>query len=95
MPPEPENPDGADLRRPTLKGRYRRYRHGLRRNPATDRAWRTGVGIAGGVVVIAGIIMIPYPGPGWLVVFAGLALLATEFERAQRVLTFARTHYER
>jgi uncharacterized protein (TIGR02611 family) len=95
MPPEPENPDGTDLRRPTLKDRYRRYRHGLRRNPAKDRAWRTGVGIAGGVVVIAGIIMIPYPGPGWLVVFAGLALLATEFERAQRVLTFARAHYER
>jgi uncharacterized protein (TIGR02611 family) len=39
--------------------------------------------------------LIPYPGPGWLVVFAGLALLATEFERAQRVLTFARTHYAR
>jgi uncharacterized protein (TIGR02611 family) len=92
---EPENPDGTDLRRPTLKDRYRRYRHGLRRNPATDRAWRTGVGIAGGVVVIAGIIMIPYPGPGWLVLLAGLALLATEFERAQRVLTFVRTRYAR
>lgn len=52
------------------------------------------VGLIGGIVVLAGIIMIPYPGPGWLVVFAGLGILSTEFAWAQRVLDFAKTKYD-
>lgn len=52
----------------------------------TKRAF---IGIVGGVVVLIGIILIPYPGPGWLVVFAGLAILATEFAFAQRLLDTA------
>jgi uncharacterized protein (TIGR02611 family) len=54
---------------------------------------KTSVGILGGLVVILGLILIPYPGPGWLIVFAGLEILATEFDRAQRVLDFARGKY--
>lgn len=42
-----------------------------------------------------GIALIPYPGPGWLVVFAGLGLLATEFAWAHRVNMFAKHHYHR
>jgi uncharacterized protein (TIGR02611 family) len=52
------------------------------------------VAIAGFVVLALGIVLIPYPGPGWLVVFAGLAILATEFAWAGRVLTFARARYD-
>ncbi|HMH69843.1 MAG TPA: TIGR02611 family protein [Candidatus Saccharimonadales bacterium] len=52
------------------------------------------VGIVGGLVLIVGIVAIPYPGPGWLIVFAGLAILATEFEWAQRLLVFARGKYD-
>lgn len=52
------------------------------------------VGVVGGLIVLVGLVMIPYPGPGWLVVFAGLAVLATEFERAARVQTFAKERYE-
>lgn len=44
------------------------------------------VGIIGGVVVLAGLLMMPLPGPGVLVVFAGLAILATEFEWCRRLL---------
>lgn len=58
------------------------------------QAKRTLIGIVGGVVLVAGIIMIPYPGPGWLVVFAGLGILSTEFEWAQRVLHFAKGKYD-
>ena len=36
---------------------------------------KTGVGFIGGVVLVAGIIMIPYPGPGWVTVFLGLGIL--------------------
>lgn len=55
---------------------------------------RVGIGIIGGVVLIVGIIAIPYPGPGWLIVFTGLAILATEFAWARRVLGFARGRYD-
>jgi len=50
--------------------------------------------IIGGAVLIVGIVAIPYPGPGWLIVFAGLAILATEFTWAQRLLEFARGKYD-
>lgn len=51
------------------------------------------VGISGGFVTLAGIILIPYPGPGWLIVFAGLAILSTEFAFASRLLHFAKGKY--
>jgi uncharacterized protein (TIGR02611 family) len=52
------------------------------------------IGIAGTAVLVVGIIAIPYPGPGWLIVFTGLAILATEFAWAQRVLDFAKGKYD-
>ena len=63
-------------------------------NKTIKRAKRVGVGIVGGIVVLIGIIAIPYPGPGWLIVFTGLAILATEFEWAQRVLDKAKGSYD-
>ncbi len=58
------------------------------------KAKRAGVGLAGGTVLLVGVILIPYPGPGWLVVFAGLGILATEFHWAKRILTYARGKYD-
>jgi len=55
---------------------------------------RLGIGITGAVVLAIGLIAIPYPGPGWLIVFAGLAILATEFEWARRLLDFAKGQYD-
>jgi uncharacterized protein (TIGR02611 family) len=63
-------------------------------NKAMRQAKKASIGIAGGVVVLIGIVAIPYPGPGWLIVFAGLAILATEFEWAQRLLDKARGKYD-
>lgn len=55
---------------------------------------RVGIAIVGGLVLILGLVTIPYPGPGWLIVFAGLAILATEFEWAKHVLHEAREKYD-
>lgn len=52
------------------------------------------IGIVGGLVTLIGLILIPYPGPGWLIVFGGLAILATEFEFAARLLHFLREKYD-
>jgi hypothetical protein len=54
-------------------------------------ARRVAVTIAGFTVVIVGLILVPLPGPGWLIVFAGLAILATEYVWAQKLLNFAKS----
>lgn len=55
---------------------------------------RISIGVVGGLIVLIGVIAIPYPGPGWLIVFAGLGILATEFEWAQRVLDRVKSKYD-
>ena len=52
------------------------------------------IGIVGGLVGLIGLILIPYPGPGWLIVFGGLAILATEFAFASRLLEYLKHKYE-
>lgn len=52
------------------------------------------VGILGGTIVLIGLVLVPYPGPGWLIVFGGLAILASEFEFAGRILDYARGKYD-
>ena len=49
---------------------------------------------AGSTVLIAGIAMLVLPGPGLVVIIAGLAILATEFAWAERRLHQARGHAE-
>ena len=39
--------------------------------------------IFGGTLTIAGLILIPLPGPGLLIAFLGLSVLAIEFEWAR------------
>lgn len=55
---------------------------------------RAAVAVVGGVVLLVGLVTIPYPGPGWLIVFAGLGILSTEFDWAKRVLAFTRAKYD-
>ena len=45
-----------------------------------------GVGLVGGLVTAAGMVMLVTPGPGLLVIVAGLAILATQFAWAERAL---------
>jgi len=44
-----------------------------------------GVAITGVTVILIGIPLIPLIGPGWLIVFTGLAILASEFPWAGRL----------
>ena len=44
----------------------------------------------GFLIVIAGIIALPLPGPGWLIILAGLSILAKDFVWAARLMTFIR-----
>jgi uncharacterized protein (TIGR02611 family) len=57
--------------------------------------YRLVVGLVGTAVTVGGLFLVPLPGPGWLVVFVGLAILASEFAWAQRVLDFGRDRLRR
>lgn len=63
-------------------------------NSILRRGKKIGTAIAGGLVTLLGIVLIPYPGPGWLVVFAGLAILSTEFKFAATWLEWLEARYD-
>lgn len=52
------------------------------------------VTLVGSAVLVAGLIMMVTPGPGLLGIVAGLAILATEWDWADRWLTSARDRLE-
>ncbi|HWM00997.1 MAG TPA: PGPGW domain-containing protein [Actinophytocola sp.] len=47
-------------------------------------AKKVGAGVLGGVLLIAGVALLVLPGPGLLLVLAGLLVLASAFPAAQR-----------
>jgi uncharacterized protein (TIGR02611 family) len=69
---------------PGLRDRY------LRRNRTTRLVYKSVIGVIGSLVIVAGVVLLPLPGPGWLIIFVGLGILASEFEWAARLLAFAK-----
>lgn len=72
-------------------------------NPTAARDQRTApssplrkvlVAIVGVAVILVGIPLIPLFGPGWLIVFSGLAILASEFEWAGRLRDRIRSKFQ-
>ena len=64
----------------------------IRANPTGRLALKIGIGVLGGLVVAVGIVLIPFPGPGWAIVILGLAIWAVEFAWAKNLLEFTRRH---
>ncbi|MFI5524362.1 TIGR02611 family protein [Streptomyces platensis] len=64
--------------------------HFIKRSRPLHVSWQVGVFVVGLAVVVAGVIMLPLPGPGWLVIFGGMAIWATEFVWAQLVLRWTK-----
>ena len=48
------------------------------------------VGIVGGLVTLIGVVALVAPGPGWLIIFTCLGILATEFAWAAQALAHAK-----
>lgn len=101
--PHPGGADGprASTNRVNITGRvsgvkhgWQRWRDRLRERPVAQLGYRIAVGVVGTVVLAVGIVAIPYPGPGWAIVFLGLAILATEFRFAQVALHHVRQRYD-
>lgn len=77
------------------ENRWMQLRRRIAANPVLNLTYRIAVGVVGTAVLAVGIIAIPYPGPGWLIVFAGLGILGSEFAWAYRLLKFAKARYDR
>ena len=58
--------------------------------PGGHHLWRVAIALVGLAVVVAGIVMLVVPGPGWLVIFLGIAIWSTEFPWANSVAIFVR-----
>ncbi|MGW6425229.1 TIGR02611 family protein [Nocardia sp. NPDC055053] len=84
---------GASAGKPVFAERWRAFRASIEHRPTLNLGYRIAVGVFGGLVLLVGIVTIPYPGPGWALVFAGFGILATEFVWAHHTLTWVRGKY--
>ena len=80
---------GISPRQP-IRRFLRRSRDWVERYPRLRWAYRLGIAVLGTLIVIVGLILVPLPGPGWLIVFLGLATLGTEFPAAARFGAYVR-----
>jgi uncharacterized protein (TIGR02611 family) len=51
---------------------------------------RIAVTMIGVLVVLAGLVLLVLPGPGWVLIFVGLSILGSEYVWAQRLLRLAK-----
>lgn len=76
---------------PERRARERGRLHArLHANPAMALVTKIGVTLVGVLVLCAGLIMMVTPGPGLVGIAVGLAILATEYDWADRWLVAAR-----
>jgi uncharacterized protein (TIGR02611 family) len=78
-----------------IRRMLRRARAWVSRHPKLELAYRTAVAVVGGVLTVGGLVLVPLPGPGWLVVFLGLAVLGTEFHWARRISAWLKRMLDR
>ena len=83
-----------DPRRPPTDP-VRVVRERIRSHRTSRTVYRFVVGLLGVVITLGGLVLVPLPGPGWLIVLTGLAVLSTEFDPARRLLEFARRTLQR
>lgn len=63
-----------------------RFRTWIKRTQVGRIVWRVIIGLIGGGITVAGGVALIGPGPGILIVLAGLGILATEFAWAGEVM---------
>jgi uncharacterized protein (TIGR02611 family) len=86
---EPEEQQAAGTRE-RLTRRLKGVRSWVHRRPSGVAIWRVGIALIGLVVIIVGVVLLALPGPGWLVIFAGVGIWATEFAWAKSLLKSVR-----
>ena len=59
----------------------------VKRTKAGQLIWRIFIGVLGGTITVLGAIAMVAPGPGVLILLAGLGILASEFAWASRAVS--------
>lgn len=72
-----------------------KFRTWMKRTKAGHFLWRVIIGVIGGGITVLGGIALVGPGPGVLIVLAGLGILATEFAWAGEAMLKTRTYAQR
>jgi uncharacterized protein (TIGR02611 family) len=72
-----------------------RIRTWFKKTPIGRLVWRVIIGLVGGLITVLGAIALVGPGPGILIVLAGLGILASEFAWAARVMVHTRTYAQK
>jgi uncharacterized protein (TIGR02611 family) len=67
----------------------------FKKTPIGRLVWRIIIGLFGGLITVFGAIALVGPGPGILIVLAGLGILATEFAWAARVMVHTRSYAQK
>jgi uncharacterized protein (TIGR02611 family) len=70
--------------------RFHAVRSFVLRWPGGHLTWRIGIAVLGLVVILAGVVMLILPGPGWVTIFVGFGIWATEFAWANSLLASLR-----
>jgi uncharacterized protein (TIGR02611 family) len=63
----------------------------IKRTKAGQLIWRIFIGVLGGTITVLGAIALVAPGPGVLILLAGLGILASEFAWASRAMNKTKT----
>jgi uncharacterized protein (TIGR02611 family) len=92
---DPTEPSDDDLVRARRFGEpvarfMRRWRAIIARKPWLDGVYKVIITVIGIAIVVIGLILVPLPGPGWLIVFIGLTVLGSEYHWARRLTSWLR-----
>ena len=92
---EPSPHGGHHILRDSPEDRWR-WRARIRQSPHSLRIYRFCVGIVGTLLVVLGFLSGPLPGPGGIpLVLLGLAVMASEFVWAQRLMAVFKAQLHR
>lgn len=86
---EPEDYSDPNLLIDAAEDRWA-WRARIKSRPASRRLYRLAVFGVGLGIVLVGLALVPLPGPGWAIVFLGIAIWASEFEKAQQLLEWGK-----
>lgn len=97
---DPNHPSDDDYSRAHRIGRpvgrwMERWRAIIRKRPWLNGAYKIMLTVVGVAIIVIGLILVPLPGPGWLIVFVGLTVLGSEYHWARRFTSWLRMQLAR
>lgn len=88
--PGVNSPAAWRMRTARLRARLLRWRRRLYATQLGRVGVKIVVALVGTLIIAVGVVLLPLPGPGWVIILGGLAILSMEFHWAKRLLHFTR-----